>query len=148
ADDLGADPSPELQAAHLAILRGETRPKPRVRGNLRAALTSFVGRDEELDRIGKQLVDSRLVTLVGPGGAGKTRLGVMAGARYADRTPDGVWLAELAPIAEPDDVAPAVLRSLDRREHTVMRRAVGRPDTLHQLVDLLADEEALLILDN
>ena len=148
ADDLGTDPSPDLQATHLAILRGETRPKPRVRGNLRAALTSFVGREDELDRIGKQLIDSRLVTLVGPGGAGKTRLAVTAGARFAERAPDGVWLAELAPIIEPEDIAPAVLRSLDRREGDLMKPAGRRLDTLQRLVGLLGDEEALLILDN
>jgi predicted ATPase/DNA-binding SARP family transcriptional activator len=148
ADDLGADPSPDLQAAHVAILRGETRPKPRVPGNLKAALTSFVGREDELDRIGKQLIDSRLVTLVGPGGAGKTRLAATAGARYADRAPDGVWLAELAPITEPDDVAPAVLRSLDRRETSLTEARNRRRDVRERLVDLLAEDEALLILDN
>lgn len=148
ADDLGADPSPDIQAAHVAILRGETTPKPRLRGNLKAALTSFVGREDELDRIGRQLAESRLVTLVGPGGAGKTRLAAMAGARYADRAPDGVWLAELAPVTEPADVAPAVLRSFDRPDHEVMRRAVRGRDSLQRLVDLFADEEALLIIDN
>ncbi|HTF09456.1 MAG TPA: AfsR/SARP family transcriptional regulator, partial [Asanoa sp.] len=75
ADELGADPSPELREAHLAVLRGADEPPAaralNSRGNLRAALTSFVGRGAELERVDRLLGDGRLVTLVGPGGAGK-----------------------------------------------------------------------------
>src|SRR5262249_6891816 len=97
ADELGVDPSPALAAAHLAVLRGEAVPErapdpapvpaagqpagPPT--NLRAALTSFVGRDEDLTRLVKQLAESRLVTLLGPGGAGKTRLAAQLPARLA-----------------------------------------------------------------
>src|SRR5262249_14244643 len=84
ADELGIGRWAELQAVHVAVLRGETTARPAdparaPRTNLRAQLTSFVGRDEEVARIGKLLDESRLVTLVGPGGAGKTRLAIEAG---------------------------------------------------------------------
>lgn len=74
ADELGADPGPELRKIHLEVLRADRTPQAvrshaahRSRGNLRAPLTSFVGRDREIRRIGEQLKESRLVTLVGPG---------------------------------------------------------------------------------
>jgi len=80
ADDLGADPSPELAAAHTAALhatRGPARP------GVPAQLTRFVGRARELRRVAAALAGARLVTLVGPGGAGKTRLAVEAAGRHA-----------------------------------------------------------------
>ena len=87
ADELGIDPGPQLQAVHLAVLRGEVAAAPAAavpaRTNLRAQLTSFVGRQDEVARVRQTLERYRLVTLVGPGGAGKTRLAteVAAGAR-------------------------------------------------------------------
>lgn len=113
ADRLGVDPSPALSAVHLAILRADpglgqpagngTAPAPgpsvylppRI-SNLPAQLTSFVGRDEELNRLSKLLAESRLVILTGPGGTGKTRLAIEASARIADQMPDGVWFVPLA----------------------------------------------------
>src|SRR5438874_1103615 len=74
ADELGADPGPELAEAHLAVLRGDTE-RPSIPA-LPAQLTSFVGRGEELRRISELLSRSRLVTLTGPGGTGKTRLAI------------------------------------------------------------------------
>ncbi|MYX45198.1 AfsR/SARP family transcriptional regulator, partial [Streptomyces sp. SID89] len=84
ADELGADPSPELSALHLELLR-QTRPAPH-RPRLPAQLTGFVGRDGELARIAALLTapDARLVTLTGPGGAGKTRLAVEAARAHPD----------------------------------------------------------------
>src|SRR5690606_18371110 len=78
AEELGVDPSKELRALHRAVLRGEAVVPSRVapRGNLRAALTSFVGRNAERRQVLTQLGRGRLVTLVGPGGSGKTRLAV------------------------------------------------------------------------
>ena len=90
ADELGADPSAELQQLHLDLLRDERRP-PR-RSNLKAQLTSFVGRDDDVERIATTLGQNRLLTLVGPGGAGKTRLAVESAAVLVDSTRDGVWL--------------------------------------------------------
>ena len=151
ADELGVDPSPALRDAHLAVLRGSTtlaEPARRT-GNLRAALTSFVGRREELNLIGKALTDSRLVTLVGPGGAGKTRLATTAAA--SAEMPDGVWLIELAPVSDPADVPLAVLRALGQREGGLLdtHAPAAQPrDALAVLLDALAPAEALLVLDN
>ncbi|MEU6145264.1 BTAD domain-containing putative transcriptional regulator [Streptomyces sp. NPDC047081] len=81
ADELGADPSPELSALHLELLRG-TEPERR---RLPVQLTRFVGREPELTRIAALLTDSRLITLTGPGGAGKTRLAIEAAAALRTR---------------------------------------------------------------
>ncbi len=150
ADELGVDPGAELRAAHLAVLRGETDDKvPHRRTNLRAQLTSFVGRDEELARVAKVLDENRLVTIVGPGGAGKTRLACEAGARLV--AADGVWLVELAAVTDGADVAQVVLGALGLREkHLLDRRsaATATLDAETRLVDVLADKSAVIVLDN
>jgi len=152
ADQLGADPSPELQAAHLAALRDEPAPTQPVRhSNLRATLTSFVGRDEQLAQIGHLLSSGRLVTLVGPGGAGKTRLATAAASAVADtHAREGVWLAELAPVTDPADVPQTVLGSLGLRDHILLERtsALTPRDAMSRLVDALVGRDALLVLDN
>jgi len=156
ADELGVDPGPELQAVHLEVLRGEVPPArstpARGRTNLRAALTSFVGREDEVARITKALDQYRLVTLVGPGGAGKTRLASEV-ASGLDSAPDGIWLAELASVTDPGDVPQAVLGSLGLREVQVLERRLDAApgsarDALGRLLDTLVDKRALLILDN
>ncbi|WP_254910207.1 ATP-binding protein [Micromonospora sp. NBS 11-29] len=151
ADELGVDPSPELRAAHLALLRGEVGPPPEPavrRGNLRAALTTFVGRDEDLRRLTGLLAGNRLVTLIGPGGAGKTRLASVAAGRLADGLPGGTWLVELAPITDPADVPRAVLDALGRRERARENARSTYRDTLGRLVDAIGTNEMLIVLDN
>src|SRR5207302_11338869 len=91
ADQLGTDPSAELVALHTALLRSEPAPAQEKQTNLRAELTSFVGRDHELSEVGRLLDRSRLTTLTGPGGAGKTRLAVEAARAALTTMPDGVW---------------------------------------------------------
>ncbi|MEU7743652.1 BTAD domain-containing putative transcriptional regulator [Nonomuraea sp. NPDC049158] len=116
ADELGVDPGAELREAHLAALREE---EPEPRSNLPARLTSFVGRGDDLARLralfvgrgGRALTGARLITLVGPGGAGKTRLAVEAAATL--RVPDGVWLVELAPAAGVRAALEAVFKTSD-----------------------------------
>jgi len=143
ADELGADPGPELRETHRHILRAEPPEPPRA-GNLRLPLTSFVGRREDLDRVAGLLDRHRLVTLVGPGGAGKTRLATTAAARLRH----GAWLVELAPVTDPADVATALLGALGLRE----QRAVDHPqaplDTVGRLVETLSRGEPLVVLDN
>lgn len=152
ADELGADPGPELQDAHLAALRGEKAPEPasstRPRGNLRVALTSFVGRAEEQARIRKQLKEGRLVTLVGPGGAGKTRLATTFAATIADGVPGGAWLVELAPVTDPADVTQAVVGALGLREVGWLDTPTASRDPLSRLVEALSAVETLIVLDN
>ncbi|WNZ12141.1 BTAD domain-containing putative transcriptional regulator [Streptomyces sp. 11x1] len=139
---------------------GENRaqsPHPtRPPGNLRARLTSFVGRDTDIDTIRDDLTTSRLVTLLGPGGAGKTRLSQEAGEALAPALPDGVWLAELAPVDDPANVPEAVLTALGARETVLrgagaeeMRVAADRQDDpLVRLTEHCAGRRMLLILDN
>jgi predicted ATPase/DNA-binding SARP family transcriptional activator len=148
ADELGVDPSPELRALHVAMLRGEWVPPAAYRtppGNLRQPRASFVGRAEELARIGQQLGDGRLVTLVGPGGAGKTRLATTFAAGAAGTVPGGAWLVELAPVTDPDDVLAAVVGALGLRESATPG---GPRDPLGRLVVALSPAETLLVLDN
>ncbi|MQY11191.1 hypothetical protein SRB5_13050 [Streptomyces sp. RB5] len=147
ADRLGTDPGAELRALHAELLRPQT-PAPG-KGNLRARLTSFIGREAELTALAADLRARRLVTLTGPGGAGKTRLAQEAADRA--RHPDGVWLAELAPVDDPDAVAPAVLSALGAREAVLRGTAADalRPtDPLERLVEHCAPRRLLLVLDN
>ncbi|WP_328867289.1 AfsR/SARP family transcriptional regulator [Streptomyces sp. NBC_00304] len=126
-------------------------------GNLRARLTSFVGRESDIETLRDDLADARLVTLLGPGGAGKTRLSQEAAESVDPATwPDGVWLAELAPVDDPEAVPEAVLTALGGRE-TVLRgagaeelRAVerGGAEPLARLTEHLTGRRVLLLLDN
>ncbi|HET6705422.1 AfsR/SARP family transcriptional regulator [Amycolatopsis sp.] len=133
ADELGADPSPELADAHVAVLRGTPARR------LPMPLTGFVGR-AELGRLDEALRDARLVTLTGPGGAGKTRLAVEAAARQTGE----VCFVELATATE---VPHAVLAALGLREQGVLAPGAA-PDPLDRLAAGLADRSLLLVLDN
>jgi predicted ATPase/class 3 adenylate cyclase/DNA-binding CsgD family transcriptional regulator len=105
-----------------------------------AALTSFVGRSVELDKVADLLARHRMVTVTGPGGMGKTRLAGEVARHVADRFADGVWLAELAGVADPDLVPDAVAAALGM-QHS------GGP-ALEALADVLAVRQVLLVLDN
>jgi DNA-binding SARP family transcriptional activator len=152
ADQLGADPSAELAALHLELLTGPPEPAPHT--NLRAELTSFVGRDAELAEVAGLLGEHRLLTLTGPGGAGKTRLAVEAARAELPATPGGVWLVELAPVSDPAEVPSAALAALGLREQALLagRGPLGvlaeDADALGRLLTALAGRRALLVLDN
>jgi DNA-binding SARP family transcriptional activator len=166
AEQLGADPSPALADVHLAILRGEPpSPPPAARAqasaarltNLPAQLTSFVGREQELRRVSKLLSEARLVTLTGPGGAGKTRLSVEASARLVEQRPeelsDGVWFVPLAPVRDALDVPQAVLAALGIQETAwpadpVEAARLAALSPLARLTDALMSRRLLLVLDN
>ncbi|MER5364340.1 BTAD domain-containing putative transcriptional regulator [Streptomyces sp. NPDC002722] len=171
ADRLGTDPGPELRALHAELLRQDppapaapsASPRPAAPsaaaapyGNLRARLTSFVGREDDIATLGQDLSHARLVTLLGPGGAGKTRLSQETAESVADAWPDGVWLAELAPVDDPDSVPEAVLTALGARE-TVLRGAGAEElrvaegnvnDPLARLTEHCSRRRMLLLLDN
>ncbi|MEV7534244.1 ATP-binding protein [Streptomyces hydrogenans] len=148
ADRLGADPGPELRALHERLLSGEGPEAPGRRApSLPARLTSFIGRDEELVALSGELTSARLVTLLGPGGVGKTRLALEAAEAYEG---DGtVHLAELASVREESEVPGAVLTALGARE-TMLRGSDGLlgGDPLSRLVEHCAGRRMLLILDN
>lgn len=165
-EELGLDPSPHLQDLHLRLLRGELAPRPAHgpeplrterpedgRARLPVSLTSFVPR-EELDGVRELLTDARLVTLTGPGGAGKTRLAAEAAtALTEDRSAlveDGAWFVELAASADADDLVDSVAEALGTREGSRLHPRVGpvSPPPLDRVVAFLADRAALLVLDN
>ncbi|MYW65297.1 AfsR/SARP family transcriptional regulator [Streptomyces sp. SID8379] len=137
ADELGADPSAELSALHLELLQGQ---RPERQRGVPAQLTRFVGRADELGRIDELLAGARLVTLTGPGGAGKTRLAVEAA-----RSREDVCYVELAPLAEGARIPYTVLTALGVREG--LRGPQGE-DATDRLVAALEGRELLLVLDN
>ncbi|MDE1674111.1 ATP-binding protein [Nocardia gipuzkoensis] len=109
-------------------------------GNLPAEVTSFVGRREELAAAKRLLPTTRVLTLLGPGGVGKTRLSRQVGVAVARAFPDGVWLVELADVHDPDLVTVTVAEVLALRDDTAA--------PLPRLTEFLADKRLLLILDN
>jgi predicted ATPase/DNA-binding SARP family transcriptional activator len=172
ADQLGMDPSAQLQEAYLAILRQEVPLQPpaapripavaaaplsypersvpprdgpasRLPGGRRPP-TSFIGRDDDISGVLKKLSDERLVTLTGPGGVGKTRLAAEAAARLAAPA----WFTELAPVSEPSEVPFAVLDALGLPERVIGRQAPGPGDPVGRLAGAFGNREAVLILDN
>src|SRR5215470_4933262 len=154
ADALGVDPSPELSALHVALLRGELGQREQNRKtNLRAELTSFVGRDDDVAAVRELITEHRLTTLVGPGGSGKTRLATETARTLIGDLPDGVWLVELAAIGAVKgegevgrDVAQATLAALGLRD--ALLGAAPSTDVADGLVAAIREREALLILDN
>src|SRR6202162_3990411 len=110
-------------------------------GNLPAETTSFIGRRHELAELRKKLTTARLVSLVGPGGVGKSRLAIRIATDLARSFPDGAWLVELAEVQDPALVGNAVMAALDLRD-----QAATEPLAL--LSSYLRDKELLLVLDN
>ncbi|MEU8601752.1 AfsR/SARP family transcriptional regulator [Streptomyces parvulus] len=152
----GAAP-PASPGSRPAPAEAPRAPAPRRRGNLRARLTSFVGRDADIESLRADLATARLVTLLGPGGAGKTRLSQEAAEGAGDTAPDGVWLAELAPVDDPDAVPEAVLTALGARETVLYgagaeeMRAAGAErlaTAVERLVEHCGRRRMLIVLDN
>src|SRR5258706_278617 len=111
------------------------------RHNIPAQMTSFIGREKELAEIKQTLNEHRLVTLTGPGGAGKTRLGLQVGSECLNQFSDGVWLAELAPVTDPTLISQTLFSIFNLREDS-HRRA-------HEiLIEYLRVKDLLLVLDN
>ncbi|WP_369131290.1 AfsR/SARP family transcriptional regulator, partial [Modestobacter roseus] len=149
AEELGLDPSPELRAEQLAVLRAEPpAPASRPGTPLRTPLTSFRGRDDELSAVAALLDGARLVTLLGPGGAGKTRLALEAAHRRAAGVRDGVWWVELAPVADARLLPAAVLSAVGQREGTSLERVPTMVEAGARLQETFSDRRALLVLDN
>jgi predicted ATPase/DNA-binding SARP family transcriptional activator len=170
-EELGVDPGPELQELHQQILlqadsllagpeagpragpepglapQARTQSKPT--SNLPAPVTSFVGRQAELAEAGRLLRRSRLVTLTGPGGSGKTRLALELARTSLGDFPDGVWLVELEAVTDPALVLQTLAAALGIGESTSLGVTGGtaRPLT-SRLFDYLINKELLVVLDN
>jgi predicted ATPase/class 3 adenylate cyclase len=109
--------------------------------NLPVQLTTFIGREAQLERVGDLIGAHRLVTIVGPGGCGKTRLALEVATTLLDRAADGVWLVDLAPLREPPDVASAVALAVGARE--------APPEPVEAtILRAIADRSMVLLLDN
>lgn len=158
-DELGIDPGPALRKLEARILAQDPSlaaagpaglaavPTPMATGNLREQLSSFVGRGAELEELSGAVRSSRLVTLIGPGGVGKTRLAVEAAAALRQEHRDGAWLVEFASVTEPDGVAPAVASALG----AAVAGLVGPPShdsTVELIVRYLAGRSLLVVFDN
>jgi predicted ATPase/DNA-binding SARP family transcriptional activator len=152
ADEFGTDPGPEIREAHLAVLRGEqvpARPRYAREGSLRADLAALIGRSEECARVAEQVRRCRLITLVGPGGVGKTRLANAVAAEMADSFPGGVWWVQLASVTDPADLLPTVASALSLNRMGPVGMPYASPqDTIGRLVETLAVADSLLVLDN
>ncbi|MBW6439946.1 winged helix-turn-helix domain-containing protein [Actinoplanes hulinensis] len=146
ADALGVDPSPELSALHVALLRGDARRPEQRRTNLRAELTSYVGKSADVAAVRELVAGHRLTTLTGPGGSGKTRLAAESARALLDDLPDGAWLVELTAIGPDGDVAQAALAGLGLRDTLLGEATPAGP--LERLMAAVRDRETLLILDN
>ncbi|MCR3750412.1 BTAD domain-containing putative transcriptional regulator [Lentzea californiensis] len=160
ADELGVDPSPELSALHVALLRGEIgRREENRRTNLRAELTSYIGKDADVTAVRELVAGHRLTTLIGPGGSGKTRLATETARVLLGDLPDGVWLVELAPVgaeskeggpegqqAGKNAVAQSTLAALGLRDALLGEATSAEP--LERLISAIREREALLVLDN
>jgi len=144
--DLGEHRLKDLSAPERMFQLGDERFPPLKslrQTNLPVPATPFLGRARELEQVVGLLRDTsvRLLTLTGPGGAGKTRLALQAAAEVAEDLPDGVWWVSLAPLRDPALALDAVAKALDVRE----RPGVALEETL---ADSLASKRALLLIDN
>src|SRR5262249_49850200 len=111
--------------------------------NLPLQPTPFLGREKVVDAIGQLLLrnSSRLVTLTGPGGIGKTPLALQVAAEVSEHFPDGTWFVSLAPIGDPDLVLPTLSQTLGLRE-------ARDQSPLEQVKNALQEKKTLLLLDN
>jgi len=126
---------------HLDSSQAAPTPTERPRHNLPVQLSRFIGREREIGEVRRLLSKSRLVTLTGPGGCGKTRLALQVVTELGAEYPHGMWLVELAPLSDPALVPQAVASALDVSEQS------GRP-LLETLSGYLRSKQLLLILDN
>ncbi len=149
ADRLGVDPSSPLRDLHTAILRGDPSLEAPIRHHLEVRLpvrlTSFIGREDELRELGGLVASQRLVTVVGPGGVGKTSLAVEAARRHARHHPTAVWFVDFAPVRDPERLQAAIMTALGIRTDGPGATDVAPVDAI---VAFLRERQTLLVLDN
>lgn len=151
-NQVGVEPGPELQQLLAAILDHDPRlgssvEEGRTPGgvtNLSHPATPFVGRRSELDEVAGLIARTRLVTLTGPGGTGKTRLATEAGWRVLDQFPDGVWFVDLDAVETGDQVADELAEALSLYGND----SSGGDDPMDLVCGFVAERRTLVILDN
>ena len=171
-DELGLEPSAALRALHQKVLTQDeslapatptplpaaadaaaaasaasaavAADQPSVTSNVPALVRTLIGRDHELEALRDLLAESRLVSLVGPGGAGKTATAFTAAAQLADMYPDGAWVVRLAPITVPDQVSLAAAEAVG----VPLDGAAAGGRARDRLLTYLAHRRMLLVLDN
>ncbi|MFD0000071.1 BTAD domain-containing putative transcriptional regulator, partial [Nocardia sp. NPDC127526] len=156
ADELGVDPSPDLSALHVKLLRGEIGRREETRTtNLRAELTSFVGKDDDVAAVRELISAHRLTTLIGPGGSGKTRLATETARTLLGDLPDGAWVIELAAIGADtgsagqgsgNSIAQATLAALKLRD--ALLGEAQDADATERVIAAIRERQLVLILDN
>jgi predicted ATPase/DNA-binding SARP family transcriptional activator len=145
AGELGVEPGEELRSLHAAVLAqdpalGQVARRRFTTGPLPSPASVFVGRAEELENAGRMLATTRLLTLSGPGGTGKTRLALELAGRARGRYAGGAVAVSLAPVETADAVLPAIAHALQVRP--------GNAAPLEAVIDALRDRRLLLLLDN
>ena len=156
ADELGLNPGPELRHLESAVLAQDpglelhepvAPERPRRRTNIGAPLSNFVGRADDLATLRELAARHRLVTVIGAGGVGKTRLAVELATQLTPTLRDGAWFVDLAPLIDGGAVAAAIAEALGLPE----LGAVGVEGTLpvlDRLLDFLAGKRILVVIDN
>jgi predicted ATPase/Tfp pilus assembly protein PilF len=140
------DASHLYDPGHVRPVKRATRIRSRAESpslNLPIQPTRFIGRQMEVAAVGKLLMADgvRLITLIGPGGTGKTRLGLQVASQWAGRFDDGVFFVPLADVTDPDFVMPTIAKTLGLREG-------GSHSLLQNMKAFLSDRQTLLLLDN
>jgi predicted ATPase len=146
AGEKGITPEPpqsprRLRAVQAAEAESAMRTPERPLHNLPSELSSFVGREKELAEVKRLLENTRLLTLTGAGGCGKTRLALAVASEVVEGFEDGVWLVDLAPLADPSLVPQALASALGAREQPA--RSLNET-----LSDYLRSKKVLVVLDN
>jgi predicted ATPase/DNA-binding SARP family transcriptional activator len=142
-EELGIEPSPDLQELEIRILTQTEKVHTPRRGKSRLPHypTKLVGRDDDLESLQLMLGDHRIVTVTGPAGVGKTRIAVAVGHQLIEAHPDGVLFADLSTIDSGADIAKAVMAGSGLTD-----QSIRSPE--HVVADFLADRVAMLVLDN
>ena len=140
-----ADPRPgSVAATRYAVGRADAQARPAPDRRIPNRLTSIIGRDDVLTDLGQELTRARLVTLLGPGGAGKTTIATELARRASTHS---VTFVEFAPLTDPDSVIPAIASELGISVGDTPAAAVGL-STLDRVIDAIAGSPHLLVLDN
>ncbi len=153
--ELGIEPGPELRALEEAVLlqdaaldRGSPQHPDRPPPTLPARLSSFVGRDREMSEVTAAFQETRLVTLTGAGGAGKTSLAIEVARHLRSDYEDGVWFVDLAPLTDSDLVADTLVWALGLELPGGIAPGARQVDPIAAVVQYLREKSALLVIDN